>query len=391
MKKNLRAGLNRRRLENLYRERGVSESAAGVVRRWNGREVVSFCSNDYLGLAADPRIAAAATEGIARYGVGSGASQLVNGHTAAHRALEEAIAELTGRARALLFSTGYMANIGAVTALADRSSTLFEDRLNHASMIDAGLLSRAQLKRYPHKDTGFLAAHLRRDKHCLVATDAVFSMDGDIAPLKAIADLCGQREATLIVDDAHGFGVFGAHGGGVCEMLELGAKRVPVLMGTLGKAAGVFGAFIAGDEDLIETLIQKARPYIYTTAPPPALACAAAAGIAIIRDEGWRRERLFERIAQFRQWMEQAGVACLDSPSPIQGVVTGSAAAALELSEALLSEGLQVSAIRPPTVPDGGARLRIGLSCAHTQEHIARLVECLAKHCAAGKRRAASA
>ncbi len=379
MRKDLHNELRNRRRAALYRERKIAEGVAGVTRRYDGREVISFCSNDYLGLATDARIGAALTKGISRYGVGSGAAHLINGHTAAHRRLEEDLADFVGRKRAALFSTGYMANLGVITALANRHSIVFEDRLNHASMVDAGILARARLKRYPHKDTRFLASNLDKEQHCLVATDAVFSMDGDIAPLREIAGLCAEREATLIADDAHGFGVFGDTGAGVCEMLRLDCKHVPVLMATLGKAAGVFGAFVAGDDDLIETVIQKARTYIYTTAPPPALACAASASLAIIRNETWRRERLFAHIAKFREHIGQIGIECIDSPSPIQAVMTRSAENALALSEALFREGIQVTAIRPPTVPKNGARLRITLSSAHEEEHIAKLADCLAR------------
>lgn len=379
MKKNLLNELNNRHRKALYRQRKISESGAGVTRRYEGREIISFCSNDYLGLATDPRIGEALTKGISRYGVGSSAAHLISGYTAAHHQLEEELADFVGRKRALLFSTGYMANLGVITALADRHSIVFEDRLNHASMIDAGTLSRAQLKRYPHKDILFLASNLDKEQHCLIATDAVFSMNGDIAPLYEIAELCADREATLIADDAHGFGVFGDTGAGVCEMLQLSCKHVPVLMATLGKAAGVFGAFVAGDEDLIETLIQKARTYIYTTAPPPALAYAASTSLAIIRDEAWRRERLFAHIAKFRKYIGQTGVECLDSPSPIQAVMTRSAENALALSKALFRQDIWVNAIRPPTVPENSARLRITLSCAHEETHIAKLADCLAR------------
>ena len=379
MKKDPRNDLDSRRRDFLYRERKASQDAAGVIRRYDGHEVISFCSNDYLGLAADTRVGESMAKAITRYGVGSGSAHLINGYTDAHRHLEEELANFVGRKRALLFSTGYMANLGVITALADRHSIVFEDRLNHASMIDAGILSRARLKRYPHGDVSFLASNLDAAQHCLIATDAVFRMDGDIAPLPELAELCDSRKTTLVVDDAHGFGVFGKRGAGVCEMLGLDCEQVPVLMATLGKAVGVFGAFVAADDDLIETLIQKARTYIYTTAPPAALACAASTSLAIIRSEPQRRERLFAHIAAFKKYLDQAGIAYLNSPSPIQAVMAGSAKNALLLSDALFKEGIQVTAIRPPTVPQGSARLRITFSAAHEEEHIARLADCLDK------------
>ena len=380
MKKDLHQELTSLEDSFLYRRRNVTEGPATVVRSVQGKEVISFSSNDYLGLANDSRIVSALIKGAGEYGVGSGASHLVNGYSVAHRELEETLAEFTRRPRALFFTTGYMANIGVITALTDRSSIVFEDRLNHASLIDGGLLAHARMRRYPHNDVDFLNQNLNPEKHCVVVTDAVFSMDGDLALLSSLADVCTAKQATLMVDDAHGFGVFGKDGSGVCTLLNLDYTQVPILVGTLGKSAGVCGAFIAGDEDLIETLIQKARSYIYTTAPPPALACAAHASIQIIRTEHWRRTVLFERIAYFKQLMQQAGIECLNSASPIQGVLTGSAQEALQMSEHLMHAGIQVTAIRPPTVAPSGARLRITLSCAHEKEHIEKLVECLAHY-----------
>lgn len=378
----LRAHLAARKRLHLYRERGVSDGPTGVRRLWNGREVLSFCGNDYLGLAADGRVIEAGARGLRRYGAGAGASCLVNGYTGAHRELEESMAAFLARERALLFSSGYLANLGVVSALAGRTSRLFEDRLNHASLVDAGILSRARLQRYPHRDTGFLRARLRREDDCIVASDAVFSMDGDVAPLAELAALCADADATLIVDDAHGIGVLGENGGGAVEAAGLGSGDVPLLVGTLGKAFGAAGAFVAGDADWIETLVQHARTYIYTTAPPPAIACAASQSLALVREEGWRRQKLLEHVARFRRLATQAGLPCLDSETPIQGVVAGSAKRALAWSQALLDDGLHVAAIRPPTVPQGGARLRITLSAAHEAGDVERLVETLARHVA---------
>ena len=380
----LRADLAARKRLHLYRERGVSEGPTGARRLWNGREVLSFCGNDYLGLAADQRVIEAGARGLRRYGAGAGASCLVNGYTGAHRELEENLAAFLARERALLFSSGYLANLGVVGALAGRTSRLFEDRLNHASLVDAGILSRARLRRYPHRDTAFLRARLRtqprREDDCIVASDAVFSMDGDVAPLAELAALCADACATLIVDDAHGIGVLGENGAGAVEAAGLGSRDVPLLVGTLGKAFGAAGAFVAGDADWIETLVQRARTYIYTTAPPPAIACAALQSLALVREEGWRRQKLFEHVARFRRLAARAGLPCLASETPIQGVVAGSAKRALAWSRALLDDGLHVAAIRPPTVPQGGARLRITLSAAHEPGDVERLVETLARH-----------
>jgi len=384
-----RADLEARRRLHLYRERGVSDGPAGPRRRWNGREVLSFCGNDYLGLAADARVIEAGVRGLRRYGAGAGASCLVNGYTAAHRELEEGLAAFLSRERALLFASGYMANLGVVMTLAGRTSHLFEDRLNHASLLDAGVLSRARLRRYPHCDTAFLRTQLRGLDDCVVASDAVFSMDGDIAPLAELAALCTGAGALLVVDDAHGIGVLGDSGAGATELAGLGQREVPLLVGTLGKAFGVCGAFAAGGAEWIDALVQHARTYIYATAPPPALACAAAESLNLVRGEGWRRRKLLEHVALFRRLAGQAGLACLPSETPIQGVVTGGAEAALALSRALLDDGLHVAAIRPPTVPEGGARLRITLSAAHTPGEIERLVESLARQLRRGVGRVA--
>lgn len=377
MKKDLRAILQDLQQQGLYRQRKEFSDPATARRTLKGKSIVSFCSNDYLGLANDPRIIEALREGASTYGVGSGASHLISGYSTAHRVLEETIADFVNRPRALFFTSGYMANLGVISALLDRTSTLFEDRLNHASLIDGGILSRAKLFRYPHKDLSFLHSKLNPSEHSMVVSDTVFSMDGDIAPLTDLARLCQDKQALLMVDDAHGIGVFGDQGAGVCAMHGLDTNQVPVLVGTFGKATGVFGAFVAGEEDLIETLIQKARSYIYTTAPPPALAHATTTAIHIVRKEQWRREKLFKRVTQFKDWASQADIQHSDSPSPIQAIFTTSTAAAMELSQQLLEQGIYVSAIRPPTVPQGTARLRITLSSAHTQQDIEHLIDCL--------------
>ena len=370
--------LSRRRAQKLYRERLVLESPQGVEIRVGETALLSFCSNDYLGLANDPRVIKAFQQGAERYGVGAGASHLVSGHSRAHHALEEELADFVGAERALLFSTGYMANLGVMSALTDRNDAIFEDRLNHASLIDAARLARAKVTRFPHVDVHRLAdmlAHAPRPK--LITTDAVFSMDGDIAPLAELSDLAVKHDTRLLVDDAHGLGVLGQNGRGTLEHLDLPLASPVILMGTLGKALGVFGAFVAGEEVLIETLIQRARTYIYTTALPPAVAEAVRASLRIVQEEGWRRERLRTLVAQFRSGAERLGLVLLPSPTPIQPVVLGTAEAALRASQHLREQGILVPAIRPPTVPEGSARLRITFSAAHDAAHVDRLLEAL--------------
>lgn len=316
--------------------------------------------------------------GAERWGVGGGASHLVIGHSTPHHELEEALAELTGRPRALLFSNGYMANLGAVTALVGQGDTVLEDRLNHASLLDAGLLSGARFSRYLHNDVTSLASHLEKSVgDTLVVTDGVFSMDGDIADLPALAQAAKAKGAWLMVDDAHGFGPLGANGAGIVEHFGLSMEDVPVLVGTLGKSFGTSGAFVAGSEELIETLIQFARPYIYTTSQPPALACATLKSLQLLRTEHWRREHLASLIQQFRQGAEQIGLQLMDSFTPIQPILIGDAGRALRLSQLLRERGLLVTAIRPPTVPAGSARLRVTLSAAHSKADVQLLLEAL--------------
>jgi 8-amino-7-oxononanoate synthase len=347
---------------------------------------VNFCSNDYLGLARDPAVAAAMAEAAQRYGSGSGASHLVSGHGAEHEALERELAEFTGRARAVVFSTGYMANLGVLAALADKRDLLLADGLNHASLIDAARLVRSPRNLwYPHADAA--AARALLDVHApaaaaegggaFIVTDGVFSMDGDLAPLPALAAAARAHDAWLVVDDAHGIGVVGADGGGCCEHFGLDAQAVPVLIGTFGKALGSFGAFVAGDEDVIELLIQRARSYIYTTALPPAVAAATRRALRIVREEAWRREALQARIAQFREGAARRGLAVMPSTTPIQPLVLGGERAALAASGRLAEAGYRVTAIRPPTVPAGTARLRITLSAAHTPQQVEGLLAAL--------------
>ena len=377
--KDLDRALSERRAASLYRSRRALDSPQGPVIRRGGRELLSFCSNDYLGLAADPRLVTALQDGAARWGVGSGAAHLISGYTAAHQALEEELAEFLGRSRVLLFSTGYMANLGVVSALAGRGDQVLEDRLNHASLLDAGLASGARFARYRHGDAADLERRIDPAAGTrLIATDAIFSMDGDLAPLAALAQLAGARAAWLMVDDAHGFGVAGPGGRGTVAAAGLAEDAAPILMATFGKALGTFGAFVAGSETLIETLIQQARTYIYTTAPPAAIAEATRIALRIVRDEHWRREKLQTLIARFHAGAEQLGLPVMASDTAIQPLMIGDSAHALQLANRLEHAGLLVVAIRPPTVPAGRARLRITLSALHEERHVDRLLEALA-------------
>ncbi|BCX89319.1 8-amino-7-oxononanoate synthase [Methylomarinovum tepidoasis] len=375
----LSAALAARRAAGLYRHRHVLDSPQGAEVVVDGRRVVNFCSNDYLGLANHPKVVAAWRRGAEVYGVGSGASHLVCGHLRPHHALEEELAAFTGRDRALLFSTGYQANLGVIGALVARGGRVFEDRLNHASLLDGARLAGARLRRYPHGDLKVLERWLARGEEALIATDAVFSMDGDLAPLPQLAELARRHDAWFHVDDAHGFGVLGKTGAGTLSHFGLGQKQVPILMATLGKALGVFGAFVAGSGDLIEWLLQSARTYIYTTALPPALAEAARAALRLVRDEDWRRRHLQALIARFRRGAEQLGLPLLTSPTPIQPLVVGDNERALRWSRWLLERGYWVAPIRPPTVPAGSARLRITLSAAHSEEQVDGLLAALAE------------
>ena len=374
----LQARLDRQRAQRRYRQPTLMDGPSGRVARVAGRECLNFCSNDYLGLAGDPRVVAAFREAADRWGVGSGASHLVCGHQRPHQQLEEALAAHTGRQRALLFSTGYMANLGAVTALVGRGDALFQDRLNHASLLDAGLLSGARFRRFAHGDAAALAGQLARSdaQQKLVITDGVFSMDGDQAPLPDYLDACERHDAWLMVDDAHGLGVLDEAGRG--SLFAQGVnQRVPVYMGTLGKALGTAGAFVAGSQELVETLIQFARSYIYTTAMPAAVAAATCVSLEIARAEHWRRQHLAALIARFRQGAAELGYSLMASDTPIQPIVVGADQAALELSRRLAERGMLVAAIRPPTVPDGQARLRVTLSAAHREQDVAQLLDAL--------------
>ena len=377
---NLASRLAERRAAHLYRQRPLLETPQQPEVMVDGEQLLAFCSNDYLGLASHPEVIRAVQQGAERWGVGGGASHLVMGHSTPHHQLEEALADFTGRPRALLFSTGYMANLAAVTALVGQGDTVLEDRINHASLLDAGLLSGARFSRYLHNDADSLAKRLdKATGDTLVVTDGVFSMDGDLADLPALCATAKARGAWVMVDDAHGFGPLGKTGGGIVEHFGLGIDDVPVLVGTLGKAFGTAGAFVAGSEELIETLIQFARPYIYTTSQPPAVACATLKSLELLRAESWRRDHLNSLITRFRQGAAEIGLTLMDSPTPIQPILVGSSERALKLSAALRDRGVLVGAIRPPTVPAGSARLRVTFSASHSAAQVERLLDILAE------------
>lgn len=362
---------------NLYRQRRQVQGAHGVEVQVDGETKTVFCSNDYLGLTTHPELISAAQRSVADFGVGSGASQLVTGHNHVHRALEDELAEFTGRDRALYFATGTMTNMGVIQALVGKGDTVFSDALNHASLIDGIRLSGADRQVYAHADVEALQKLISvgSQGQRLLVSDAIFSMDGDIAPLNDLVALAQTHDAALMIDDAHGFGVMGDHGQGVAAQFD--PSEIPVLVATLGKSAGVAGAFVAGSDSLIEYLIQRARSLIYTTAPPPALAQTARAALALMKKESWRRHRLHELIRRFRRGAGQLGITLSESNTPIQPLVLGDEASALRMSEYLWAAGIWVTAIRPPTVPVGSSRLRITLSAAHDESQVDRLLETL--------------
>ena len=376
----LDAGLARLDEAGLRRRRRIVTTSCrpGLGLADRAAPVVAFCSNDYLGLAAEPALAEAAARAAARWGVGSGASHLVSGHTAAHEALEARLAAFVGMDDALYFSTGYMANIGVMPALVGRGDAIFADKVNHASLVDGALLSRAELIRYPHCDLAALEARLAASEapRKLIVTDSVFSMDGDLAPLPELLALAEAHRAWLLVDDAHGFGVLGPQGRGSLAHFGLGSPRL-ILMGTLGKAAGVAGAFVAGSRDVIEWLINTSRSYIFTTGAPPLLAETLLTAVDLIEHGDTRRAHLAALIARFKAGLRLSRWQLLASDTPIQPVVIGDNHETLAVSRALDAEGLWVPAIRPPTVPKGAARLRITLSAAHSVEQVDRLVAAL--------------
>ena len=365
--------------EGLKRRRRTLEAPCGPLARVDDRDLISFCSNDYLGLASDPTLIEAACAGARQWGVGSGASHLVSGHQAPHELLEQRLASFTGFEKTLLLSTGFMANLGIVPALVGRGDAVFADKLNHASLIDAVQLSRADSQRYPHGDLAALERQLAKStaKRKLILTDAVFSMDGDLAPLPELLELAERFDAWLVIDDAHGFGVLGPQGRGALAHFALPHAERIIYMGTLGKAAGASGAFVAGSATVIEWLLQRARTYIFSTGSSPIIACALRASLALIAAGDARRAHLAALTGQLRNGLANTPWRLLPSPTAIQPIVVGDNHAVVALAEALYARGLWVPGIRPPTVPQGSARLRVSLSAAHTEAHVARLVDAL--------------
>jgi len=384
----LQTALDERKRSALFRRRRTLFSPQGTEVILDGEHVVSFCSNDYLGLADHPDVVEAFHQGLNKFGAGSGASHLVSGHLAPHAALEQELAEFTGRSSALVFSSGYMANVGVLTTLLDSNDFVLEDRLNHASLLDGGLFSGARFKRFAHLDTTALekklsSIHDARRK--LVVADGVFSMDGEIAPLPELIRVTNNHNGLLMIDDAHGIGVLGKNGGGtIAHWQEQGAnideENLQILIGTFGKALGASGAFVAGGEELIETLIQFCRPYIYTTAISPAQAEAIRASLKIIQKDNWRRQYLVQLISRFRAHCEDLGLTMIPSSTPIQAVVIGDVSKTIQASEQLMQEGVFVSAIRPPTVPAGTARLRVTFSALHTEAQFQKLLDVFEKY-----------
>jgi 8-amino-7-oxononanoate synthase len=379
----LASGLAALERESLRRKRRVLDSPQGPHVRVEGRELLNFSSNDYLGLANDPALIAAMHRALDEHGVGSGASPLVTGHLRAHEEAEERFATFCGLPRALLFGSGYAANMGILTVLGGIDAEIFGDRLNHACLHDGARLSRSAYTRYGHLDLDELARALAasRAQVRVVATDAVFSMDGDIAPLPELLALCERHDAWLVVDDAHGIGVLGERGRGSLEHFGLASPRI-VYMATLGKALGGYGAFVGGSRQAVEWLLQRARMYIFSTALPPMVACAASAAMQRLERDPSLLGRLRARIAEFRAACKALAVPVTPSDTGIQPVIVGSAARAVEVSARLLEHGLLIPAIRPPTVPNGTSRLRVSLSAAHQREEVERaaaaLAECLA-------------
>lgn len=364
---------------SLVRRLRVVDALDGATIRIDGRCLLNFASNDYLGLAQHPALREALVEATARWGVGASAAHLLGGHRDEHAALEELLARWTGRERALLFSTGYMANLGVLSALLGANDLCVQDKLNHASLLDGARLAGCQLKRYRHADVASAARQLdaRPGIDALLATDGVFSMDGDTAPLRDLAALCTTQHTIFMVDDAHGLGVLGPDGAGSVAEAGLSQDDVPILMATLGKALGVAGAFVAGSAALIDGLVQSARMFVYTTALPPALAAATRTAIDIARFEGWRRDRLKRAIAHFRDGAAARSIPLLTSRAPIQPVLIGDSAHALAVSAQLEDAGFFVPAIRPPTVPNGQARLRVALSALHAESDVEQLLDAL--------------
>lgn len=363
--------------KGLYRERKALQSLAGMQRRYNDKKICCFSSNDYLGLAKHPAVIKSFKQAADDYGVGSGSSYFLGAYHRFHHELELALAEFLNFPKVLVFSTGYMANLGILGSLLQRSAAIFADKLSHASLIDAAKLTGALFKRYPHNKLESLEKHLMQSvaKQKFIMTDGIFSMDGDIALLPPLIEIAQRFSSTLLIDDAHGIGVLGKNGVGICE--HFGCKP-DILSGGFGKAFGCFGGFVAANEVIIENLIQFARPYMYTTALPPALAKAARTSLLLFQAESWRREKLQSLIAYFKQMAQQLALPILPSQTPIQPILIKNTEQTMALSAYLLQNGFLVSAIRPPTVPENTSRLRISLSALHSENEIDRLLEQIA-------------
>lgn len=372
--------LAERREQHLFRSTHVVASPQTTRLKQNGQEYLAFCSNDYLGLANHPVLKQTMSDAALEYGVGSGASHLVCGHLDIHDALEHELCEWLGYDRVLLFSTGYMANLAVISALASKQRPVLMDKLNHASLIDGARLSEAVFKRYLHNDTDSAKKHMQRlEMPGVLATDGIFSMDGDKAPLVELVGLAQQQDWLLVVDDAHGLGCLGQHGKGCLELDGLSAEQVPFLMGTFGKAFGVAGAFVACSNDMADYLTQFARPYIYTTAMPPAVAATVLASLGLIRSaEGQQRRQILSSHVQYlRQRAESWPYEIMDSDSAIQPLLIGSSERALAISDKLMQRGILCKAIRPPTVPPNTARLRLTLSADHSHKDVEYLCDTL--------------
>lgn len=371
--------------EGLYRTLREHQGPQAATTCIDGKEVVQLSSNNYLGLADHPRVKAAAQEALERLGTGSGGARLVCGNLALNTTLEERLAALKKKESGLLFSTGYMANIGILAALMEEGDVVFSDALNHASIVDGCRMSRAETRVYPHKDMDALEQALRASKHCrrrLIVTDGIFSMDGDIAPLPDLVSLAEHYECMLMVDDAHATGVLGDHGGGTGEYFGL-EDRIDITMGTLGKALGGFGAFVAGDHSLRALLINCARPFIFTTGLPPSVIATGIAALELLTEEPGLRQKLWENVAFFRKGMESAGFDLLESETQIIPVFVGDASLTMRMGELLFQEGVFVQGIRPPAVPQGSSRLRITIMATHGREALGRALEALER---AGKK-----
>jgi len=367
--------------QGLFRKERIVESKNGTIINIGGKKLINFCSNDYLGLSSHPDVVKAMQDAVIEFGAGSTASPLVCGKTALHLSLEQKLAKVTGRDRALILSCGYMANMAIISSLVrNKSQWIFQDKLCHASMVDGALISRATLKRYAHADPSALEkllSKLNKDDSALVFTESVFSMDGDIAPLSNLSSVCQQYGACLVVDDAHGFGVIGKNGLGGADYFSLGQKEVPLIMATFGKALGVYGAFIAGPENLIEAFVQRARPYIYSTALPVPIIVAVSTAVDVMQKEPEHRTKLVSLINYFLSGANKRGIEVKNNITPIQPIILGDASRAVRLAQLLEEHGIFVRAIRPPTVPTKSSRLRITLSASHTKQQIDLLLDAL--------------